>query len=529
MNYTKEQNDILSNIILEKDKHYTINALAGTGKTFILEKLSYKFENEHPLKSSLMLSFSRADKLEAEKRFASTTVCKTSNALGYQAYRSLTHNNKPNLWTGKNRDCFKALKLPYKSDFKSFTSILGILKSNLIYSSRTNDKEFKTGKALTLSTFSEIALEHGFDFTPYTDLEAFELVDTALDISFDWAMGFFDKYPREGKNNTNHYIDFDDQIYIPLLLAEERFFPKYDIIFLDEAQDLALLQHELLRRVTQPWSNIIIVGDPNQAIYGFRGADSDSFSKLVEEYQTKSFPLSTNFRCDLSIIEEAKRIVPEILPMEGKPQGHVQTIAEETLLATDIPAGSAILCRLNKPLFSLFFPLLKQGRQVRLLGNDIGKGLASILSKKTRNNVELRQIAQDLLGWKYETIDKIEERKSLSKQSKSSAAFAIQQVEDKYECLLIVLKATGSKQAALKALEEMFDTTEEPEIVLSTIHKMKGREYDNIYYLQHLLPPHILALISESQQIQEKNLRYVAITRARHNLTYVTPAKLPAD
>ena len=91
-----------------------------------------------------------------------------------------------------------------------------------------------------------------------------------------------------------HIIDFDDMIWIPLVNNYP--LPTYDLLFVDEAQDFNESQRELISRCVNG-GRCIIVGDKNQAIYGFRGADSNSIGMFYERLsggsrEISEFPLS---------------------------------------------------------------------------------------------------------------------------------------------------------------------------------------------------------------------------------------------
>src|SRR5579872_3369524 len=86
--------------------------------------------------------------------------------------------------------------------------------------------------------------------------------------------------------------DFDDMVWMPVRLDLVR--PQFDTLFVDEAQDLSPVQHELVCRSGE---RLIVVGDPKQAIYGFAGADSSSFDTLRDRLSAVELPLSVSFRC----------------------------------------------------------------------------------------------------------------------------------------------------------------------------------------------------------------------------------------
>ena len=77
-------------------------------------------------------------------------------------------------------------------------------------------------------------------------------------------------------SNGSKLVDFDDLLYWAVLRNVP--LPRFDLIMVDEAQDTNAIQRAILRKIMAAGSRIVAVGDPAQAIYGFRGADSDSMA-----------------------------------------------------------------------------------------------------------------------------------------------------------------------------------------------------------------------------------------------------------
>lgn len=107
-------------------------------------------------------------------------------------------------------------------------------------------------------------------------------------------------------------IDFDDMLYLPLL--KNISCDKTNFVFVDEAQDLNGVQRELLKRMlpkvgSDTVSRLIAVGDPHQAIYGFRGADNDSLDILQSDFSAVRLPLSVSYRCSKAVVSEAQRVL----------------------------------------------------------------------------------------------------------------------------------------------------------------------------------------------------------------------------
>lgn len=122
------------------------------------------------------------------------------------------------------------------------------------------------------------------------------------------------RYAQEtlaSSNSALKSIDFDDMLYLPLL--KNITCDKTNFVFVDEAQDLNGVQRELLKRMLpKPLytvSRLIAVGDPHQAIYGFRGADNDSLDILQNDFNAVRLPLSVSYRCSKAVVGEAQRVL----------------------------------------------------------------------------------------------------------------------------------------------------------------------------------------------------------------------------
>src|SRR5262245_49179707 len=161
----------------------------------------------------------------------------------------------------------------------------------------------------------------------------------------------------------NRLIDFDDQIYMSTTFFSQ--YEPFDVVLVDEAQDLSPQNHRQLM-LCKP-KQLIAVGDPKQAIYGFRGADHNSMANLEKTAARelnlilKKYPLATTFRCPKAIVARQKEHYPEYSAAETAPEGEVKFFNQWGV--DDVQRGSAIICRNNAPLLSLAFLLLK---------NDVG-------------------------------------------------------------------------------------------------------------------------------------------------------------
>lgn len=121
------------------------------------------------------------------------------------------------------------------------------------------------------------------------------------------AIGVARTVLMESLEDTNR-LDFDDMLWLTYHTGVQ-FVPQNDFIFVDEAQDLSAIQHELLVRMLKPGGRLIAVGDKHQAIYGFRGAHTNGMDELRDRFNAIELPLSISYRCSKAVVKEAQRIL----------------------------------------------------------------------------------------------------------------------------------------------------------------------------------------------------------------------------
>lgn len=295
-------------------------------------------------------------------------------------------------------------------------------------------------------------------------------------------------------------IDYDDQIYISTLIFGS--YPKFDVLFVDEAQDLSPLNHLQLSKAAG--DQIVAVGDPHQAIYAWRGADHMSMTNLrALRPAWTDLQLSLTFRCPKSVVARQQSFVPHFRAAEGNLEGSISRLREWT------PSGganAAILCRNNAPLIRLAFRLLRAQVPVNFLGKDIGANMKRLYNKLSgQGRLSLESTIANAWAYAKEHPDKL----------------------DKAESLVAILESHSSVDSALKFLTEARTNS----ISLATGHKAKGLEWDKVYHLNPALipskwvqdmepPPGEKSERYESALQQEDNLRYVIETRTKDQLLF---------
>jgi uncharacterized protein (TIGR00375 family) len=137
--------------------------------------------------------------------------------------------------------------------------------------------------------------------------------------------------------------DLDDLLTVPvtLLSGDEHLAASYrqrwTDVFVDEYQDVDGLQYRLLRLLTTDTSPVTAIGDPDQAIYGFRGGDVGYFLRFREDYQAaREARLSRSYRSAPSIVKSAMQLIRPATLVPGR-----QLVPARA----DIPDGPVLLRR----------------------------------------------------------------------------------------------------------------------------------------------------------------------------------------
>lgn len=313
---------------------------------------------------------------------------------------------------------------------------------------------------------------------------------------------------------ANQVIDYDDMLY--MVLKEGCTFYKNDFVLVDEAQDTNGVQRALLSRMLKDNGRLIAVGDSAQAIYGFRGADSDAMEIIARDFNCTKLPLTVSYRCPKAVVAKAKTVVPHIEAFEGASEGEV--LEMEEYIAADFQPSDAVLCRNVAPLISFAYNLLTRGVGCQVLGRDIGSGLIALVDRLKARGVD--SLIKKLGEWQTREIEKAKENDNESK---------IESVNDKVDCIhafIGMLDENNRTVPALKSkIESLFSEDSDGEsVTLCSAHKSKGLEWNTVYLLDssELMPSKFAR--QEWQKEQERNLIYVAYTRAKESLRFIRSA-----
>lgn len=395
------------------------------------------------------------------------------------------------------------------------------LEANYSQAKRTH---YALSSMLQLARDLGVGLPGGIPATEEVFLEILREFDVRISKNFDKAQVVrvaLRAFADLSRLRPGGQYDFADMIYQPNHLPDECF-PRYDYVFVDEAQDMAPAQMALVSRLYALGAVVALAGDPRQAIYGWRGAGVRSFDLAVQEYDAQVLPLTVTWRCGQAIVEQAQRLVPQI---EAPPDAHEGEVGNRLLCAADLGPGDAVLCRNNAPLMALALDLVEdevQGHRkgapkVRMLGKDLSSAALGTLDRAGRLGRTLDDGLRALAGMARElyedrpvTLSRVLDEVETARRVATSAAR--------------LYPDETPRAAAGAVLHRIFADARGGTVDFATIHGAKGLEWDRVVLLApNKLPSQSALRLGGWTLSQELNLAYVGITRAKHVLSFDAP------
>ena len=183
-----------------------------------------------------------------------------------------------------------------------------------------------------------------------------------------------------------------------------------------------------------------------------------------------------------------------------------------------------IICRNTLPLIKLYLELITNGTKAYIKGKDIGSNLINMVENIGQELLNIDLNEEGVFSELYSTLlNYIEQTKTILDISEEDV-FETQEFNnlmDSIQCLEIVANNLKTKNELVEKLKLIFSDESTEGICLSTIHKAKGLEADNVFILnKNLLPSKFVKQDWEMEQ--EKNLEYVAITRPKKILGFIS-------
>lgn len=300
------------------------------------------------------------------------------------------------------------------------------------------------------------------------------------------------------------------------------------VLVIDEAQDMDENEFELIKSLMQhnEEMRVIAVGDDDQNIYGFRGANSKYLQQLISNYQAEKYELVENYRSKSNLVAFSNQFVNNIqnrlksnsiIPMQNEngkfkvTQFQSENLIYPTvqdIISTDLIGTTCVLTKTNDEALQVTGMLLKNNIKAKLIQSNEGFSLYNLLEIRffmdqlTSNNQVFTISDEAWLSAKKEVYRKYKMSSKLEILINLIKDFELSNPKTRYYSDLLVYIHESK-------LEDFMAENGET-ILVSTIHKAKGKEFNNVFLMLNKYN-----LLND----EEKRLLYVALTRAKSNLS----------
>ncbi len=490
MKLTPEQDAILA-----IDANLKVNAVAGSGKTTTI----IAYAKSRPVDSRILyLAFNQTVKQEAIARFhregLHNVTVETAHSLAFRyIVRRCGYQIKNNGYS-----------IPEMVNILELQSSMPIQRAYLF--------AHHIDKLLRLYCNSSVKSADELDYRALlSDDKAKAFVDANYNEIVDYTRVFIRKMNQAEIEITHDFYLKKFQLVCPNL--------PYDYIFFDEGQDASSVMLDIFMQ--QP-AKKMIVGDLHQQIYSWRHAVN-----ALEEADFTTFPLTKSFRFHADIALLAESI------LEWKSYLHIKDdLLIEGVGKTENKHQKIVLGRTN---LGLLREAIRYIHDPSLTGSIYFEGSINAYTH-TEEGTSLYDVVNLHLG----KFDKIHNPMIKSFTSLEMLEEYAEETNDtQLKMLIELVRLYGAKIfGVMKKLKDRLVSKEEKDtadLLFSTVHRSKGLEYDEVYLIEDFITEdEVKRLAKNSDELQnlkiieEINLLYVAITRAKHTI-YISEIMLPKD
>ncbi len=300
------------------------------------------------------------------------------------------------------------------------------------------------------------------------------------------------------------------------------------VLVIDEAQDMDADEFALINALMEQNEDmrVIAVGDDDQNIYEFRGAHSKYLEQFISEKKATKHELIENFRSKSNLVEFTNEFVKKIrhrlkltpIIANQKDNGTIKLVRYTSnnlitplvndILTTGLAGTTCVLTKTNEEASQITGLLLKNGMQAKLIQTNNGFSLYNLA--EVRFFLDELKLADDV----FVISDEIwaNAKRELKNRFKQSSKIEIcNNIIKDFEATNPKKKYKSDLEVFIREskLEDFFNENGET-IFVSTIHKAKGKEFDNVFLMIENINP---------TTDETKRQLYVAMTRAKENLS----------
>ena len=455
---TKEQQLIIDSA---RQRHnLAITAFAGSGKTatcmFVAKELT---------KPSLYIAFNKSIATEASEKFPIHVDCKTLHSL---AYADIISPNKMFKKVSGFVDTKEVIQLLDKQlELLTDSEVLEV-----VYLVTDVIRFFCQSASFSLEDFSEQYLSEA-----YTSEQRAMYKPLVVQV---WA----------AMTSKSSSLKMTHDVYLKLFQLSKPVLDQYEVIYLDEAQDSNPVSLDIFYRQTH--AQLVMVGDPYQSIYEWRGA-INAFETIPTSFVRKE--LTESFR----FTQEIANMANKLTYIAGN------SIQIKGLFKSDLESSKAIICRTNASILSRLLSAVQNKNKVFVLADlqDLWSKMYHISALV--GGAKPRYPNKSLIG--FHSFDE------LKREAEHSA-----ELRKLLNLSSILASGRGTHANIVSIKEIIVEDVDLADFTISTCHKSKGLEWESVELDEDMLDLEeeerpLAEVLREGQTL---NLIYVAITRAKH-------------
>lgn len=537
------QQDILDFFLNNPQSNMLVNALAGSGKSTTACMLS-----EHSKTSDLYIAFNASVVEEFKKKIKNPkTKVMTMHSLAYSIMlynveqESKDSGEKPKGFGSQRSkrtvslDNFKPHKILDEEITKRYGRYIEFAKRVFLKDNYINLYNLCRLTLTDMSSNKDVSrlIDDHVLFLYYGD-EGYSAPDISEITS---TLKILDTKSRQ-QFETQGVIDFTDMLWITFNKLkydnwEVPYWALYTNIYCDEVQDFSNIQLNFLKFIKRTKGRYVFIGDFHQAIYNFAGANAQAFNQIPKMFApVKTFDLPICYRCAKSHLSRVNREygIP-ILPCDDAPMGFVKTI-DKSKISEYAKAGDMVISRKNKWIAEVVLDLARNGTPIFIEDKEmVGAIKRQILSSKCTSVGALEKFLQKVISNYNKKLFEIVSKNIREGGHEEEHLEAVTETNSKIDntsFLLEILEGYLEHHASSDSvskfsnfIDKLLNTTPSPNCVrLCSIHKAKGLEATNVFVLNEAKINYDFRN-SKEQNVQEKNLSYIATTRAKEGLYLV--------
>lgn len=328
----------------------------------------------------------------------------------------------------------------------------------------------------------------------------------------------------ENRKEGGH-MSFEEMVTVPIRAGW--FNQQYDIVLVDEGQDLSPAQQIITERVAR---YKFVVGDRNQALMKFAGADADSWNRMTYILDATTLTMPISQRCPVKVVSYLQSLFPEVAPRDDAPAGLIRiTGTLEALMQHADKSATGIVCRTHGDVAQAYVELMHADVKtpIVVLGADVYGTVKNTIQAMNRLKGMVLPFTKEnfqlyLSTWEQQETYKakkstLQAQVDVKLADIHSAAMTVALLEQYFQpeapddLVTLVGQRFGTSPDDMADKQKQFKKS----IVVGTAYAWKGLEtshiiiYNTKNYLEH-----------RGKQSQEVEVLFVAMSRAKASLTF---------